>query len=290
MRILLTGSQGQVGSEFRLAAAHLGEIVPVTRSECDLTVEESVRNMLRRVKPDVIVNTAAYTAVDLAESNRDACFAVNATAPGIMAQEAASSGALLIHYSSDYVFNGEKHDAYVEEDETAPLGVYGESKVAGEAAILASATNAIILRTSWVYSTHGKNFLLTMLRLAAERPELKVVADQFGGPTSAKSIARATARLIQQQGGSGGAQAAAGIFHMTAGGEASWCDFARAIVDRAGLGHKAPKVTPITTESYPTPAKRPRNSVLSNEKFAKTFGFRLPPWQEQLDEVMADLR
>lgn len=282
MRILLTGANGQVGTEFRKIGSASGELTAAGRAECDLTHPDALREFVRAVQPDVIVNAAAYTAVDLAEKERDLCFAVNATAPGVLAEEAARLGALLIHYSTDYVFDGSQAAPYTEEDRTAPLGVYGESKRAGEEAIAAAGARALVLRTSWVYSTHGRNFLLTMLRLAKERPELRVVADQFGAPTSAAAIARATSELIRRH----SEQAlAGGLYHMTGAGSTSWHGFASAIVERSGL---PAKVTPISTAEYPTPARRPRNSVLNNDKFARAFGFRLAPWGEELDRVLKE--
>jgi dTDP-4-dehydrorhamnose reductase len=280
MRILITGKDGQVGSEFSRLYRQQREVVFVGRDECDLSSESPIRELIRRIRPAVVINTAAYTAVDLAEKERDLCFAINAGAPRVLAQEAARLDALLIHYSTDYVFNGAKPEPYVETDAIGPLGVYGESKQAGEAAIQENASRYLVLRTSWVYSAHGKNFLRTMLRLGAERPELRVVDDQVGAPTSAAAIAAATARLLAHH------AVPSGIYHMTAGGSTSWCGFARAIF-ASGVLASPPSVTAIASSEYPTPARRPANSILSNDKFAHTFGFRLAPWQQQLQEVMA---
>jgi dTDP-4-dehydrorhamnose reductase len=288
MRILITGKNGQVGREFSRLCPSRGDVVSVGRDECDLSNEQSIRDLVRQVKPAVIVNAAAYTAVDLAEKERDLCFAINATAPHVLAQEADRLGALLVHYSTDYVFNGEKKEPYLESDPIDPLSVYGASKAAGEAAIAAAASRYLVLRTSWVYSAHGKNFLRTMLRLGAERSELRVVDDQMGAPTSAAAIATATARLVEQY-AMPGAHLSAGIYHMTAGGSTSWCGFARAIF-AAGLLNAQPRVQAIATSDYPTPAKRPANSVLDNDKFARTFGFRLPPWKDQLEEVLSAMQ
>jgi len=238
--------------------------------------------LVRGVRPDIIVNAAAYTAVDKAESDRESCFAVNATAPGVMAIEAAALGARLVHYSTDYVFDGNKTTPYVEEDLTGPRNVYGASKLAGEEAITQAGGEFLILRTSWVYGNHGANFLKTMLRLRRERPELRIVADQYGAPTSADAIAEATVRILKR---AGTGSWVSGVYHMTAAGATSWYEFAKAIFARAG--GPAPSVVPIATAEYPTPAARPANSVLSNEKFAATFGFRLPDWEQQLDAVMA---
>ena len=283
MRILVTGKNGQVGKELsRLSSAHF-EVVSVGRKECDLSSEADLRSIVRQVKPAVIVNAAAYTAVDRAESERDLCFAINATAPRILAEEAETLNALLIHYSTDYVFNGDKPAPYLESDPIDPVSVYGASKAAGEAAIVAAASRYLVLRTSWVYAAEGKNFLLTMLRLGAERPELRVVDDQIGAPTSAAAIAAATFQLIEQP------APPAGIYHMTAAGTTSWYGFAKTIFE-SGILTAPPRVHPISSSEYPTPARRPANSVLANDKFAHTFGFCLPSWQQQLQEVLAGMQ
>jgi len=283
MRTLITGKNGQVGTELSRLYQSRGDVIFAGRDECDLSNEQSIKDAVRRVKPTVIINAGAYTAVDQAEKEPGLCFAINAHAPRVLAQEAARLGALLIHYSTDYVFNGEKAQPYLESDPIHPINVYGESKAAGEAAIAEATTRYLVLRTSWVYGAHGKNFLRTMLRLGAERPELRVVDDQLGAPTSAAAIASATARLVEQS-----LSSAPGIYHMTAGGSTSWCGFARAIFD-AGVLSTQPRVQPISSADYPTPARRPANSVLSNDKFAHAFGFRLPTWQQQLNEVLAGM-
>jgi dTDP-4-dehydrorhamnose reductase len=288
MRILITGKNGQVGREFSHLYQSRADVVSVGRDECDLSSQQSIRDLVRQVKPGVIVNAAAYTAVDQAEKERDLCFAINASAPQVLAQEAARLDALLIHYSTDYVFNGEKIEPYLESDPIGPLGAYGASKAAGEAAIAAAASRYLVLRTSWVYSAHGKNFLRMMLRLGAERSELRVVDDQMGAPTSAPAIVAATARLVEQY-ASSRAHLPAGIYHMTAGGSTSWCGFARAIF-AAGVLSAQPRVQAIATSDYPTPAKRPANSVLDNDKFARIFGFRLPSWKHQLEEVLSAMQ
>jgi dTDP-4-dehydrorhamnose reductase len=284
MRILVTGKNGQVGSELSRLLQSRSDVHLAGRDECDLSSESSIRAAVRRVEPTVMINAGAYTAVDKAETDELHCFAVNAAAPGVLAQEAVRLDALLIHYSTDYVFNGEKSEAYLETDPISPLGVYGASKAAGEVAIAEAGARHLVLRTSWVYAAHGKNFLRTMLRLGAERRELRVVDDQTGSPTSAAAIAAATVRLVEQF-----AEPPEGIYHMTAAGSTSWCGFARAIFS-AGLLASQPRVHPIPSSQYPTPAKRPTNSVLNNDKFAQTFGFRLPPWQQQLDEVLAGVQ
>jgi dTDP-4-dehydrorhamnose reductase len=283
MRTLITGKNGQVGMELSRLYHPLGDVVVTGREECDLSSEQSIRDTVRQVKPAVIINAGAYTAVDLAEKERDLCFAINAAAPRVLAEEAARLDALLIHYSTDYVFDGEKSEPYLESDPINPVSVYGASKAAGEAAIAEVAGQYLVLRTSWVYASQGKNFLRTMLRLGAERSELRVVDDQFGAPTSAAAIATATARLAEQY---VEIPEAAGVYHMTAAGSTSWCGFARAIF-AAGVLPTQPRVQPIPSSDYPTPARRPANSVLANDKFAHTFGFRLPSWQQQLDQVLA---
>jgi len=282
MRVLLFGGGGQVGHALQACAPFGDQLVVVTRRDCDLTDADTLRMLVRHVRPDVIVNAAAYTAVDKAESDRESCFAVNATAPTVMAREAAVLGAKLVHYSTDYVFDGNKMTPYVEGDPTGPRNVYGASKLAGEQGIAAAGGEFLILRTSWVYSNHGANFLKTMLRLRAERPELRIVADQHGAPTSADAIADATVRILK---GAATGHWVSGVCHMTAAGATTWYEFAKAIFARA-VG-STPSLVPIATAEYPTPATRPANSVLSNDKFAATFGFRLPDWKHQLDAVMA---
>jgi len=274
LRILLTGANGQVGWELRRTLAPLGELEALGRAELDLRDAGRMREAVRASNADVIVNAAAYTAVDKAESEREAAFAVNATAPGVLAEEAKRSGALLVHYSTDYVFDGAKPAPYVEEDEPNPINAYGASKLAGERAIAASGCRYLILRTSWVYGPRGANFYLTMLRLARERPELRVVDDQVGAPTSSLAIARATAQLLRP--------GAHGLYHLSAAGRTSWCGFARAILARAGI---ATPVVAIRTEDYPAPAKRPRNSRLDCSRLRADFGVALAPWEEGLAEV-----
>lgn len=287
MRLLLFGGSGQVGHALQNRGTPADELTVATRRECDLTDAVSVRVLVRRVRPDVIVNAAAYTAVDKAENDRESCFAVNAVAPAAMAAEAAALGARLVHYSTDYVFDGTKTDGtkatpYTEEDATGPRNVYGASKLQGERGIAEAGGEFLILRTSWVYGNHGKNFLKTMLRLRTERPEIRIVADQHGAPTSADAIAEATLRILEY---AGAGKWRSGLYHMTAGGVTTWYGFAKAIFARAGA--PTPSLVAIETAEYPTPAVRPANSLLSNEKFAAHFGFRLPEWEQQLDAVMA---
>ncbi|HZD46049.1 MAG TPA: dTDP-4-dehydrorhamnose reductase [Acidobacteriaceae bacterium] len=284
MRFLLFGGGGQVGHALGArwpSGDELDELIVSTRQDCDLADEVSVRVLVRRVRPDVIVNAAAYTAVDKAESDRERCFAVNAATPTVIAAEAAALGAKLVHYSTDYVFDGDSATPYIEEDPTGPRNVYGASKLAGERGIAEAGGEFLILRTSWVYSNHGANFLKTMLRLGTERTELRIVADQRGGPTSAEAIAGATLRILKLAGEGGWTS---GLFHMTAAGATTWYGFANAIFARAA--GPTPSLVPIATVEYPTPAARPANSILSNDKFARTFGFRLPDWEQQLDAVM----
>jgi len=274
MRILLTGATGQVGWELRKALAPLGEVRVFDRFGLDLADAPALVASVRALLPEVIVNAAAYTAVDKAEAERDEAFAINATAPRVLAEEAKRIGAFLIHYSTDYVFDGEKATPYVEDDAPHPINAYGASKLAGERAIVGSGCRYLILRTSWVYGPRGRNFYLTMLRLARERPELRVVDDQVGAPTSSLEIARATALLI--------GKGAEGLYHMTAAGETTWCGFARAILSGAGV---ATPVVAIRTEDYPTPARRPRNSRLDCSRLRADFGLSLAPWEKQLAEV-----
>lgn len=276
MRILLTGPAGQVGAALLETLPRLGEVVAASHARLDLANPDSIRRAVRAARPEVIVNAAAYTAVDQAETERPLAFAVNAVAPGILAEEAKRAGALLVHYSTDYVFDGAKASPYVEDDAPNPINVYGASKLEGERAIVGSGCRHLILRTSWVYGPRGSNFYLTMLRLARERPELRVVDDQVGAPTSSLEIARATAALLPRD--------PQGLYHMSAGGETSWCGFARAILSRAGI---ATPVVPIPTEDYPTPARRPRNSRLDCARLRREHGVSLVPWDEALAETMA---
>lgn len=276
MRILLTGATGQVGWELRKTLAPLGEVKAFDRFGLDLADTPVLVATVRALQPEVIVNAAAYTAVDKAETERDLALAVNATAPRVLAEEAKRIGARLVHYSTDYVFDGEKAEPYVEKDATRPINAYGASKLAGEQAIVASGCRHLILRTSWVYGPRGKNFYLTMLRLARERPELKVVDDQVGAPTSSLEIARATATLLAKGG--------QGLYHMTAAGQTTWCGFARAILELAGI---AAPVVAISTAEYPTPAKRPLNSRLDCSKLRTEHGVSLARWDDALAEVVA---
>jgi len=289
-RVLVTGADGQVGRALLKSFDGSAEVIACNRNSLDLANADQIRKKVREVAPDIIINTGAYTAVDRAESERELAFAVNGRAPGILAEEAQRASALLIHYSTDYVFNGTKTGPWIEEDATDPLSVYGASKLAGEDAISNAGGRYLIFRTSWVYAPEGKNFVLTMLRLGRERDSLNVVDDQVGAPTTAAELARATHAITTGivAGNFGVHGEWAGTYHMTCSGSVSWCGFARAIFERAPglLGGKTPVVSPIATSAYPTPARRPHNSVLSNEKLNRTFGMQLAPWQEALDEVL----
>ncbi|MGC2210839.1 MAG: dTDP-4-dehydrorhamnose reductase [Candidatus Korobacteraceae bacterium] len=294
MRILLTGVHGQVGTDLLPLLRPLGEVVAASRAECDLASLESIRTLVADVRPDVIVNPAAYTAVNDAEAHRELACAINATAPGVLAEEARKAGAMLVHYSTDYVFDGAKPGAYTEDDVPAPLNVYGASKLAGERAVAAAGGRFLVLRTSWVYGANGNNFLKTILRLAAEREELKIVDDQVGAPTSSMQLAQATARLVRQLSAKIEPEFPSGLYHATADGSVSWCGFAQAIVAAmqaaAGEPLRVRRILPIRSEEYPTPARRPLNSVLSNQKFERTFGFRLESWQQGLAEAVREIR
>jgi dTDP-4-dehydrorhamnose reductase len=304
MRILLTGVTGQLGQELLPRLRELGEVFGATRAECDLGCDPgsvpAIRSLVAVVDPTVIVNAAAYTAVDAAEQQQELAYAINCKAPGVLAEEARKRGAMLVHYSTDYVFDGSKAEAYTEQDRPAPLNVYGASKLAGENAVCAAGGRSLVLRTSWVYGTNGKNFLLTIRRLAREQEELKIVDDQTGAPTSAAQIARATTELVRRYAGAEAEMFPAGVYHMTAGGSVSWCGFARAIVAalRANQGAnqganeamKLERIVPISSVEYPTPARRPLNSRLNNSKFEGAFGFRLESWGQGLAEVVGEIR
>ena len=296
MKFLLFGANGQVGHELRRSLAALGEVIVTTRSgQCedgmrcevaDFDMPDALPALIARIAPDVVVNAAAYTAVDRAESDRDAAFRANAEAPQRIAEACAARAALLVHYSTDYVFDGTGMRPYREDDATSPLGVYGESKLAGEDAIRASGARHMIFRTAWVYASHGKNFMRTMLRLAAERDELRVVADQIGTPTSAALIADVTASLLARP------SERSGVWHLTAAGETTWHGFAKAIVAAAhtrGLIARVPRVLPISTAEYPTPAKRPAYSVLDTSRLRQEFDVCLPQWQQALAMIVDDL-
>src|SRR5664279_2693043 len=266
--ILVTGAGGQVGGELVRTLAMLGEVHGTDRSTLDLADADALVAAVRGLRPDIIVNAGAYTAVDRAESEPDVAFSVNARAPQILAEEAKATGALLIHYSTDYVFDGSATSPYDETAAVNPLNVYGASKLAGEQAIAQSGAHALVLRTSWVYGATGQNFLRTIRRLARERDELSIVADQTGVPNWSATLAEATAALIGR--GVANLVERAGLYHLSCGGATTWYDFARAIVGDAAR----PRVVPITTRDYRTPARRPAYGVLANARFENTFGYK----------------
>jgi dTDP-4-dehydrorhamnose reductase len=294
LKILVTGKNGQVGFELLRALAPLGVVIGVDQSECDLADAEAIRALVRSVEPDVIVNPAAYTAVDKAESDVETACAVNAEAPRVLGEEAARLRAFMIHYSTDYVFNGSKDGPYLESDVPDPQSVYGRTKLEGEHALAAANPHHVILRTSWVVGAHGGNFAKTMLRLAAERDRLDVVADQFGAPTSAALLADLTAHVVRQHATQGRELFPYGTYHVVAGGETNWCDYARFVIAQALAAGKPLKVMPeavhaLSTADYPTPAKRPANSRLDTSRFRDTFGLRLPDWQEGVRHVLQQI-
>jgi dTDP-4-dehydrorhamnose reductase len=293
-RILIVGNAGQLGRELEKIFAGVGPIVAVDRESVDLADPAQTRELVRRAEPDIILNAAAYTAVDRAESERDLAYAINEGAPSVLAEEALRRNALLVHYSTDYIFDGSKSDPWVETDTPNPLNVYGASKLAGEQAVENAGGKFLIFRTSWVYGPHGNNFLLTMLRLGRERDRLSIVDDQIGGPTTSIELARATHAIVTGVLADrfGAPQDWAGLYHMTCSGSVSWFGFAKAIFASAAelLPVKPPALTPITTEEYPTPAARPRYSVLSNDSLQARFGVRLSPWESALDETLEALR
>jgi dTDP-4-dehydrorhamnose reductase len=287
--ILLIGKNGQVGWELQRTLAPLARLVAVDYPEIDLKDGGSIRKWITETRPAVIVNAAAHTAVDQAESEPDLAQAVNGLAPGIMAEEARRRGALLVHYSTDYVFDGTKDSPYVEEDTPNPLSAYGHSKLAGEQAIRQVGGAHFIFRLCWVYGARGKNFLLTIKRLASERERLRVVADQVGAPTWSRLIAEATALALKQALAAPHPAALSGLYHLCAAGQTSWHSFASSIVSLMPAdGRKCAEVEPITTAQYPTPARRPARSVLCCDKLQRVFGLRLPPWDESLRQVFEE--
>ena len=293
-RILIVGNAGQLGRELEKIFAGFGPVVGVDRESVDLADPAQTRELVRRTAPDVILNAAAYTAVDRAESERDLAYAINEGAPRVLAEEALRRDAVFVHYSTDYVFDGSKASPWLETDAPHPLSVYGASKLAGEQAVTAAGGRFLIFRTSWVYGPHGNNFLLTMLRLARERDRLSIVDDQIGAPTTSIELARATHAIVTGilAGQFGAPEDWAGLYHMTCGGSVSWFGFAQAIFARAAelLAVKPPALTPIATKDYPTPAARPRNSVLSNAKLCDRFGVELSPWESALEETLEALK
>ena len=310
--VLLLGANGQVGTELRARLEGKCALHALTRAQADLSQPQQLRRVISDLRPGIILNAAAYTAVDRAESEPELATLINAAAPAALAEEAARYGGLLLHYSTDYVFNGSrfgdgsKHGdgsnngsdsmrgAWLEDDPTGPLNVYGSTKLAGERGIAASGAAHLIFRTSWVFAPHSSNFLLTILRLARERDRLTIVADQHGAPTSAASIADGTIQVLESlRSRQHQARVCSGIYHMTCAGETSWHGFAQAIVDEARsadlLDGRNPEVVPIPSEQYPTPAKRPSNSVLDNGKLRDQFGVALPHWREALRKALQEL-
>lgn len=293
MRILLTGVSGQVGFELQRALAPLGDVFSFDRSTCDLENEASIRAAVAQVQPDVILNPAAYTAVDKAESDAERAEAINVRAPQIFGEEAAKLGATVIHYSTDYVFAGTGDGFYRETDPTAPQSAYGRTKLAGEDALAATGARHLIFRTSWIYGVHGANFAKTMLKLARERDTLRVVADQIGVPTSAALVADVTAHAVRHFIAADTA-ALGGIYHLVAAGETNWHEYACHVIEyarRKGVEIKVPRdaIIPIATADYPTPAKRPANSRLDTEKLRTTFKLNLPDWKAGVDHFLEQI-
>ncbi|HIK32490.1 MAG TPA: dTDP-4-dehydrorhamnose reductase [Oscillatoriales cyanobacterium M59_W2019_021] len=289
-RTLITGINGQLGQELQRVLSSVAnlELIGVGRDRMDLSQPSTIRSIVAEIQPEIIINSGAYTAVDKAESEPELAHAINGIAPGILAEEAQKLDATLIHVSTDYVFDGTQSHPYQETDPTHPIGIYGASKLAGEQAIQATNARAIILRTAWVYGVGGTgNFVKTMLRLGADRPELRVVADQIGSPTWTGDIANAIAGLIAQH------RDLSGIYHFTNSGVASWYDFAVAIFEEAaqlGFPLKIDRVVPITTPEYPTPAKRPAYSVLAGQKIASVLESPAPHWRYSLRKMLAELK
>jgi len=294
VRLLITGANGQVGWELRRSLLPLGEVIAFGRAECDLARLTDVSRILREAKPDIIINAAAYTAVDLAEDEEALATLINGTAVGTIAETARQLGALLIHYSTDYVFDGAKDTAYTEDDLPHPINAYGRSKLAGERAIEQCGGQALILRTGWVYAARGRNFLRTILHLAQERDEIRIIADQSGAPTWAREIADATASIARQvQQGREKYAFQPGIFNLTAAGETSWFGFAQAIIDQAaaqpGLLSRKIKILPIPSADYPVRVARPKNGRLAGDRVRARFGIALGNWQQALSRCMAEV-
>ena len=291
MKLLVTGISGQVGYELLRTLAPLGDVVGVDRSAMDLSDPQRIRDVIHAERPDLVVNAAAYTAVDRAEVEREAAFKINATAPRVMAEALRASGGALVHFSTDYVFDGAKRGPYFENDRPNPLSAYGRSKLEGEQAIRASGVPHLILRTSWVYGKRGRNFLNTMLSLFEEKPQLRIVDDQIGAPTWSRWIARGTAEVLAKcLAGGAFREELGGTYHLTAGGSTSWYGFASAIREvHYGAGSaRGPQLIPITTGEYPLPARRPANSVLSTDALQKVFGVQPPDWRELLQQCFEE--
>lgn len=285
-KLLLFGANGQVGRELSRSLLPVGDVYAVRRGQCDLTDKDAIMRTVREVRPDVIVNAAAYTAVDRAESEEDVAMAINGKAPGVLAQMAKEAGSLLVDYSTDYVFDGEKKLPYVETDRPCPLNVYGRSKLAGLQAIEQSGCRYLVFRVSWVYGRIGKNFVNTMLRLAGEKPELKVVADQWGSPTPADLIADITAHALMMK----RSEREEGLFNLAPRGETNWHEYAAFIyqVYRQLTQKKIPEVIPVTSAEYPVAASRPKNSRMNTHKIQEVFGITLPDWRTPLQRIIED--
>lgn len=303
MKLLITGATGQIGWQLERTVAPLGEVISLTRADLDLSKPEDAAAVVRDIRPDVLINAAAYTAVDKAEAEPELAETVNAVAPARLAQELARTGGLMIHYSTDYVFDGRKPEPYVEDDPTGPLNTYGRTKLRGEQGIIASGCPHLILRTSWVYDSRGKNFLRSVLHLAREREELRMVDDQHGAPTWARTIAETTAAILAKYASQGAVKQwqPAGTYHLTASGSTTWAEFAQTILDEysallewpADFGEftgplRAKRVVPIKSETYQTAALRPKNSLLSNAKLKRDFNLQLPDWRYLLRLTMLD--
>ena len=296
--ILLLGANGQVGYALQTALASLGQVIACTRTQLDLnTVNDEpqrVLDLVQKARPQIIVNAAAYTAVDQAESDPEHARTLNAVLPGLLAQAASAVGACLVHYSTDYVFDGTKKGSYREQDQTNPVSVYGQTKLQGEQAVSKACARHLILRTSWVVGAHGGNFLKTMLRVGQERDSLRVVADQIGAPTTANLIAQTTRHLLDQMHSQPATDSRWGLYHLVAGGQTSWFYYAQYVLSQAREKGWPIQVTPesieaITTADYPVPAKRPQNSKLDTSKIRDTFRVVLPDWMKGVDEVLAEL-
>jgi len=296
MKLVVTGANGQVGWELQRSLAALGEVIALDRSQCDLSRPELLPDVIRSLKPDVIVNAAAYTAVDDAEREEELATIVNGFAPGVLARETARTGALMIHYSTDYVFDGCKASPYMEDDPPCPINAYGRSKLAGEIAVRQAGGPHLLLRTSWVYGARGRNFLRTMLALLRERDELRIVADQVGAPTWATEIAQATAAVVEaaaHQRTEG--QFESGLYHLTAAGATSWYGFAAAILEGATRGGllaagRSARLVPIASEEYPRPATRPKNSRMAGDRMRARFGVALQGWEKALSLCLEEMR
>ena len=289
--IIVTGANGQVGWELQRTLAPLGKVIALDRKKLDLANADQIRAVLRELKPDAVINAAAYTAVDRAEQEAELAHKINSVAPGIMAEETLRLKALFVHFSTDYVFDGTKASPYREEDPPNPMGVYGRTKLAGEQAIQAVGGNFLILRTSWVYGLRGANFLKTILRLACEREELRIVDDQIGSPTWSRMLAEVTAQILGRSERSFAELCDySGLYHLSAGGATTWFEFAKKITARASHlpDYRLKKTLPIPTTEYPTPAQRPAYSVLANSLFQDRFQLAMPEWDNMLDLCLQD--